>query len=88
MSSIKNHEDSGNYFQIEIEINEIEWRSILGRRYKKVVMKLLGSLGSESEIETENSELSFNDEIQQLLSKGEVIVSCDASMKDGVMGAY
>ena len=51
-------------------------------------MKLLGSLGSESEIETENSELSFNDEIQQLLSKGEVISACDASMKDGVMGAY
>ena len=51
-------------------------------------MKILGSLGTEVEIETENSELPFNDEMQHLLRKGEIIAACDASVKDGAMGAY
>ena len=31
----KKHEDNEKYFQIEIERNEIEWKSILGRRHKR-----------------------------------------------------
>ena len=46
----KKHEDNKNYFQIEIERNEIEWRSILGRRHKKGVTKVLGTLGAETDI--------------------------------------
>ena len=84
----KKHEDSENYFQIEIERNEIEWRSILGRRYKKGVMKVLGSLGAEAEIEAKNSELPFNVKMQQLLRKGEIIAACEASVKHGVIGTY
>ena len=65
------------------------WLEIyLGRRYKTGVMKVLESLGAEVEIEAENSELPFNDEMQRLFRKGEVIAACDASVKDGVMGAY
>ena len=51
-------------------------------------MKVLGSLGAEPEIDTANSEFPFNDEMQQSLIKGEVIAAYDASVKDGVMGAY
>ena len=75
-------------FQTEIERNEIERRSVLGRKCKKGVMKVLGTLGAETEIEAENSETPFNEEMQELLRKGEVIAACNASVKDGVMGAY
>ena len=51
-------------------------------------MKALGSLDAEAEIEAANSELPFNDEMQQLLRKREVIEAYDASVKDGLMGAY
>ena len=65
----KKQKDSENYFQIDAAKNEIKWKSIIGRRYKKRVMKVLGSRGAESETETVNSELPFNDEMQQLLRK-------------------
>ena len=55
---------------------------------QKGVMKVLGTLGAETKIEAENSERPFNEEMQESLRKGEVIAVCDASVKDGVMGAY
>ena len=58
------------------------------KNMQKGVMKVLGSLGTKAEIEAENSKIPFNEEMQQLLRKGEVIAACGTSMKDGVMGAY
>ena len=51
-------------------------------------MKVIGPLGEEEEIEAENIEPPFAEEIQESLRKGEVIAACDASVKDGIMGAY
>ena len=51
-------------------------------------MKVLGTLGAEAEIEAENLEPPFTEKMQELLRKGEVIVACDSSVKDGIMGAY
>ena len=51
-------------------------------------MKVIGPLGEEEEIEAENLDPPFAEEIQESLRKGEVIAACDASVKDGIMGAY
>ena len=49
---------------------------------------MIGPLGEVEEIEAETRESPFAKEIQELLRKGDVIAACDASVKDGIMGAY
>ena len=50
----KKQKDSENYFQIDTANNEIERKRILGRKHKRRVIKVIGTLVVEAGIETEN----------------------------------
>ena len=60
----KKQKNSENYFQVETTRDKVEWKSVLGKKWKKGVMKVLGTIGAKSEIETEYSETPFDDKIQ------------------------
>ena len=77
----KKQKESENYFKREMRSDEIEWKSIRRRKCKRRVMKVIGPLGVEADIETENLEQSFNEEMQQLLKRERLCQSVTLLLK-------
>ena len=59
----------------------------LGRKLKGGVVKIISYLSTEVHPSTEMIEKPFFYRTQDLLKAGKVIAACDASVKNGVIGA-
>ena len=58
-STTKKQKESETYFKTDMRSDSIEWKSILERKCKIWVMKVVGTLGVEADMETENLEQPF-----------------------------
>ena len=66
----------------------VEWKDILGRKFKNRVVKIISMLGVEVLPSTETADQPFCTRMHEFLKAGKVIESCDPSIKNGVMGAW
>ena len=81
-------EDSENYFETTEPHGMVEFKDILGRKFKNVGLKTISILGVKVAPPTEKVDKPFFTKMQCLLKAGKVIAACDASVKNGVIGVW
>ena len=81
-------EDSEIYFETIEPHQIVEWKGILGQKFKSGVVKIISTLGVEVATSTETVDQPFCTKNKELLKAGKVITACDVLVKNGVMGVW
>ena len=71
---------------MKIEEEEIEQIDIIARIYKDGVVKILAKFDNLVEALQHIPFLPFNSNIEEMIRQNKVVVGCNASVKDGIMG--
>ena len=66
----------------------LDWKHIFCVKVKGGVVKIISTLRVKVEPSPETLKQSFCKKTQELLKCGKIIVACDASVKNDVMGAW